>query len=189
MNRPWLIILNGPGSVGKSTIAQALQAMASEPFLHVGGDAFLTMLPKHIWQHPEGVSVTRTVDAQGAPILDIQIGSIVDRALCGMRAAVAALAGEGNNLIVDVIMTNVAEQDDFRRRLGRFNPFFVGVHAPLDIIEARERARGDRMPGVARWQYRRVHAGMRYDLEIDTSINSPAACAGQIATAAGLGRR
>ena len=47
----------------------------------------------------------------------------------------------------------------------------------------RERSRGDRVVGLARWQYDRVHRGMTYDLEIDTSAADPPACATIIKTA------
>ena len=45
------------------------------------------------------------------------------------------------------------------------------------MLEARERQRGDRLIGLARWQFDRVHRDMRYDLEIDTSIATPLECA------------
>ena len=61
--------------------------------------------------------------------------------------------------------------------LADFEVFWVGVYAPLDVLEARERQRGDRLIGLARWQYDRVHEGMNYDLEIDTSIATPMECA------------
>jgi chloramphenicol 3-O phosphotransferase len=57
---------------------------------------------------------------------------------------------------------------------------------PLDVLEERERKRGDRDIGLARWLYDRVHQGIRYDLEIDTSFADPAKCAQQIRAAFGL---
>jgi chloramphenicol 3-O phosphotransferase len=51
------------------------------------------------------------------------------------------------------------------------------VFAPLDILEARERQRGDRRIGLARWQYGRVHKNDVYDLEIDASRATPLECA------------
>lgn len=52
--------------------------------------------------------------------------------------------------------------------------------APLDVLEAREHARGDRLIGLARCQYGRVHRGMIYDLEIDTAVASALECARKI---------
>jgi chloramphenicol 3-O phosphotransferase len=54
------------------------------------------------------------------------------------------------------------------------------------VIERREQARGDRTLGLARWQYDKVHAGMAYDLELDTSDATPEALAGQIKAAFGV---
>jgi chloramphenicol 3-O phosphotransferase len=57
--------------------------------------------------------------------------------------------------------------------LNKFDFRLVGLFAPLDVLEQRELERGDRDIGLARWQHRRVHAGIRYDLEIDTAVRSP----------------
>lgn len=41
-----IVLLNGVGSVGKTAIAKAMQAITAEPFLHVEMDAFLNMMPE-----------------------------------------------------------------------------------------------------------------------------------------------
>ena len=64
--------------------------------------------------------------------------------------------------------------------------FKVGVLAPLDVLEAREAARGDRLIGLARWQVDRVHAGRRYDLEVDSAALTAAQCAERIRDRFGL---
>ncbi|HEX2941157.1 MAG TPA: hypothetical protein VHO91_08925, partial [Rhodopila sp.] len=53
--RAMVIILNGVGSVGKSTTARALQAITARPFLHVAMDTFIDMLPAHLIGHPDGL--------------------------------------------------------------------------------------------------------------------------------------
>ena len=59
--------------------------------------------------------------------------------------------------------------------------------SPRDVVlEARERRRGDRLIGLARWQHGRMHAGMSYDLELDTSQATPAECAKLIKNRFGL---
>ena len=40
-----IILLNGTGSSGKTSLARALQAASRDVFLHVQMDAFLDMLP------------------------------------------------------------------------------------------------------------------------------------------------
>ncbi|HTI83134.1 MAG TPA: chloramphenicol phosphotransferase, partial [Acetobacteraceae bacterium] len=48
------------------------------------------------------------------------------------------------------------------------------------------RSRGDRARGLARWQYDRVHRGMTYDLEIDTTSTTPLENAQKIRDTFGL---
>jgi len=99
--------------------------------------------------------------------------------LLGMRHAVAAMARAGNNLIVDdVLLEN--EMAEYAALLANVTFHAVGVFAPLDVLEARERERGDRLVGLARWQYDRVHQGKRYDLELDTSKATAMECAERI---------
>jgi chloramphenicol 3-O phosphotransferase len=170
-----VILLNGVGSAGKSSIAKALQTITAEPFLHVAMDAFLDMMPARYWDHPDGLAF-ETVHQDGKPAVVIKSGPVVDRTLLGMRHAVAAMARAGNNLIVDdVLLEN--EMAEYASLLADVTFHAVGVFAPLDVLEARERERGDRLIGLARWQYDRVHQGRRYELELDTSKATPAECA------------
>jgi chloramphenicol 3-O phosphotransferase len=170
-----IVILNGVGSAGKGSIAKALQAIATDPFLHVEMDAFLNMLPQASFGHADGV-IFETVEEDGKPLVVIRTGPVARRALCGMRHAVAAMAAQGNNLIIDEVMLN-GETAEYTALLSAFELFLVGVFAPLDLLEARERERGDRTIGLARWQYERVHKGKSYDFEVDTGRATPLECA------------
>ena len=75
---------------------------------------------------------------------------------------------------------------EYTALLAPFQLYRVGVFAPLEVLEARERERGDRLPGLARWQFHRVHQGVTYDLEIDTSRRTSLECAQAIKEAFGL---
>lgn len=183
--RPRVIILNGIGSVGKSATAKALQAIAPRPFLHVAMDTFLDMLPGKLLGDPAGL-VFEAAQDDGKPVVAIRSGPVLQRAMRGMRHAVAAMAAQGNNLIVDEVMTGAGTVQEYRELLRPFDLHLVGLFAPLEVLEARERQRGDREIGLARWQYGRVHQGISYDLEVDTSAVSPAACAQMIRDAFGL---
>ncbi|MER9403473.1 chloramphenicol phosphotransferase [Mesorhizobium caraganae] len=173
-----IVVLNGVGSAGKSSIARALQTITATPFLHVQMDAFIDMLPEALQDHADGFSF-ETVLEDGKPSVVIRSGPVGARAMRGMRHAIAAMAGQGNNLIVDDVIFN-DEIAEYRGLLSAFDLHVVGVMAPLEVLEAREAARGDRMPGLARWQYHRVHKGMDYDLEVDTSQLTPLECARRI---------
>ncbi|MBN9219099.1 MAG: chloramphenicol phosphotransferase [Mesorhizobium sp.] len=173
-----IILLNGAGSAGKSSIARALQGIAAEPFLHVQMDSFLEMLPDALQDHADGFSY-ETMEQDGRPSVVIRAGPVGERALRGMRHAVAAMAGQGNNLIVDDVLCH-GEMPEYVELLSAFDFYLVGVMAPLEVLEAREVLRADRLPGLARWQFERVHRGIRYDLEVDTSIHTPLECAYRI---------
>jgi chloramphenicol 3-O phosphotransferase len=178
---PRIVLLNGVGSAGKSSIARELQRVASRPFLHVQMDTFLDMLPEAYQSHAETFSY-QTISNSGVAEVMIRTGPLGDRVLKGMRHAIRAMAGEGINLIVDDVLmgANDIGNAEYAELMRSFQFYRVGVFASLDVLVARERARGDRMIGLARWQFERVHDGMTYDLEIDTSTASPSACAGLI---------
>lgn len=170
-----IVLLNGVGSAGKSSIAKALQAIASKPYLHVQMDAFLDMLPEAYQAHPESFTY-KTVNENGRPVVVIKPGPVGERLMQGMRHAIAAMAERGNNLIVDDVLMGSAAAE-YAKELAHSSVYWVGVFAPLDILEDRERRRGDRLIGLARWQFERVHREMSYDLEVDTSSALPMECA------------
>jgi chloramphenicol 3-O phosphotransferase len=173
-----IVLLNGVGSSGKGSIAKALQRITAAPFLHIQMDAFIDMMPENSWGHPDWLDF-ETVQEDGKPSVVLKTGPLGERVFRGMRHAVAAMARQGNNLIVDDVMLG-AEKVEYAALLAEFELIRVGVFAPLEVLEARERTRGDRMIGLARWQYERVHKDMVYDLEVDTSRATPLECAERI---------
>jgi chloramphenicol 3-O phosphotransferase len=46
---------------------------------------------------------------------------------------------------------------------------FVKVDCPLDELKRREAARGDRRPGLAEYQFHRVHQNKQYDITVNTA--------------------
>ncbi len=180
-----IVLLNGIGSVGKSSIAKAIQAQAHAIFLHVPMDMFLEMMPFRTLGTPEGLTF-ETAERDGKPVVTVTSGPEQERALKGMRRAIAAMAGLGCNMVVDDVIFEAAVVDEYRALLAPYRLHCVGVHAPLDVLEAREAARGDRAIGLARGQFGVVHRGVTYDLEIDTSTATPEECARRIVAAFGL---
>ena len=180
-----VVLLNGVSSVGKGSVAKALQRIASRPMLHVQMDAFLEMLPAAMFGAPEGY-VFETTLRDGKPVTSITSGPVLERVMVGMRGAVAALAEAGSDVIVDEVTWEPETLADYRRRLAGFEFHLVALRAPLEVIEQRERQRGDRDLGLARWQYERMHVGMAYDLELDTALATPKEIAAAIKSAFGL---
>jgi chloramphenicol 3-O phosphotransferase len=179
-----IVLINGVGSVGKGSVAKALQSIARGWFLHVSMDLFLDMLPDRYFGNPEGM-VFETHEQDGHPAIEITTGPVVERTLAGMRRAVAALAAAGNELIVDDVYT-AREAADYARLLAPFRVHRIGLFAPLEVLEQRERARGDRSIGLARGQFATLHDGLTYDLRLDTSTQSALACAEKIRDRFGL---
>jgi chloramphenicol 3-O phosphotransferase len=114
---------------------------------HVSMDPFFDMLPERIFGDADGL-VFETVQVDGMPSVVIRTGTVVERALRGMRHAVAALVEQGNSVVVDEVMIGQTGQE-YRNILSRFDVRFMGLFAPLGILEARERERGDRQVGLA----------------------------------------
>ena len=185
MSRSQVIVLNGVGSVGKSSTARALQEIAVRPFLHVAMDTFMEMLPPNMMGHPDGLLFERGLE-KGHPSIAIRTGPVLDRAMGGMRHAIAAMADQGNHLVVDEVMLGQGEALAYRALLAAHDLRIVGLFAPLDVLERRERERGDREVGLARWQFERVHRDVVYDLEIDATAATPMANAQKICEAFGL---
>lgn len=170
-----IIFLNGVGSVGKSSIAKMLQSILEEAYLHVSVDHFIDMMPEKYIGDPQGISFNQSLE-DGKPVVEISTGKIGQVAMRGMKHAIAALAKQGNNLIIDEVLIG-NEMEEYTELLKPFQVFYVGIFAPLDVIEARELSRQDRLIGLARWQYNRVHQHKSYDLEIDTTTLSSLDCA------------
>jgi chloramphenicol 3-O phosphotransferase len=180
-----IILLNGAGSAGKSSIARAILAAARDVFLHVQMDTWLEMMPQRTLGTAEGLAFD-TAQVEGKPVVRVTSGAAQERALRGMRAAVAAMAAEGCDMVVDEVMFDPRVMADYRARLAGFDLRTVGVFAPLAVLEARELARGDRVIGLARAQIDLVHRGQVYDFTVDTSTASAEDCARAIVARFGL---
>ncbi len=182
--RPRVIVLNGPGSSGKSSAARALQKIARGPLIHVAMDAFLDMLPDSLIGHPDGLAFD-AVQIEGHRTIIVRTGPVCERLLTGMRASVAALARAGNDLIVDDVMLR-GEIAIYRDLLPFADLRFVGFFLPLEVLEAREAARGDREIGLARGQVDSFSREDGYDLIVDNPEADPERIAAEIRDAFGL---
>ncbi|KAB0650699.1 chloramphenicol phosphotransferase CPT family protein [Burkholderia diffusa] len=170
-----IILLNGVGSSGKTSLARALQSASKDAFLHVQMDAFVAMLPPRYLDDPDGFTFASSTD-DGKDVVSIHSGAVTQRVMRGMRRAMVALAAEGNNLIVDEVLLG-DEKNDYARLFEPFELVTVGVYCSLKVLEERERQRSDRLVGLARWQYDKVHTGMTYNVTVDTSEATPEECA------------
>ena len=160
-----VIYLNGSSSAGKTTLAEALLDVLEEPYLYFSINLFDEI--------PSRKQIKRGL------VPDIRYFEM------GFAECIAALARSGNNVIVDDVIAppqhlpagqEFDALDLLRHRVKILSPFdvlFVKVFCPLDELERREVARGDRTIGLARNQYEQVHRYAVYDVEVDTSAEAP----------------
>lgn len=163
-----IVYLNGVPSAGKTSIGVALQNALQEPFLLLGVDTFLRMLPRRTfasgWLMPApegGVRPTAKMRESVRP---------------PMLATLAALAPHFD-LIVDDVIPDAETLERTIEALAPFRVLFVRVECALEIAEQRERERPDRSDGMARGLAPTVHAHGVYDLTVDSGEMSPGECA------------
>ena len=184
---PIILLLNGPSSSGKSILSDLLQSKLQEPFLHIGIDKIIDMMPYWInnWEGGKselGFWWQETKDPEGNKICEIKMGPYAQKISQTYKEVVITLAKNGHNIIVDEVAFGNKEIEIWREKLSEFNTLYIGIHCPLLTLEERERARGDRILGSARHQFHTVHENINYDLEVDTDMNSIEACADLIIT-------
>src|SRR6204780_306660 len=172
-----VIVLNGPSSSGKTTLAQALQDVLDDTWLVFGIDTLISALPLSLLDiHPEATlgahprdHVVRdggiSFDAVGA----ITVGAEFRRLESAWLQGLATIAGQGVHFILDEVFLDGAHaQDRLRHALAGYRVAWIGVPCDLDVLNKREREPGARGAGEAEGQSRRVHDGVRYDLVVDT---------------------
>ena len=171
-----IIYLNGPSSCGKSTLSKALQEALALPFLHIGIDKVIGMMPhKFNWESDppsKGFSFKADYDEDGVLIQELQVGPFGKQIIQAYEEIVVTLATLKHHLIVDDIGLRKSEVDRWKERLKNYQVLYVGLFASLETLEKREQERGDRIVGSARDQFKRIHRGVIYDLEIDTEKNT-----------------
>ncbi|MFG2889697.1 chloramphenicol phosphotransferase CPT [Streptomyces sp. NPDC048248] len=169
-----VIVLNGGSSSGTSSLARALQHALPRPWLTFGVDTFGEALPPTLQDSPDGLLV--------APDGQVTVGPAYRALESAWRDGIAAMARGGTGVILDEVFLGGHEgQRRWQSALEGLEVLWVGVRCDPDVAAARERARGDRVVGMAAAQADLVHKGVRYDLEVDTSAATPDACARRIA--------
>jgi chloramphenicol 3-O phosphotransferase len=128
MNHPSIpgsiILINGPSSSGKTTLALAVQKQIDIPFLRFSFDLFLDnkVLPLDQIRN-------------GAFAWDLMRPSVFHQCL-------PALATAGNHLIFDHIIETISWLEDLLQSISGLDVFFVGLHCSLPELERRELQRG-----------------------------------------------
>jgi len=148
-----IIIINGPSSSGKTTLALALQKQLDLPFIRFSFDLFL--------------------DHKAFPSEQIKSGKFSwdlmrPSVFRGIQQCLPALATAGNNILFDHIIETKAWLYDLISQVSELDVFFVGLHCSLPELERREIQRGNRREGEARQDFQTVHSITSYDLELNS---------------------
>src|SRR4051812_16827697 len=134
------------------------------------------MLPPDYWNsHPAGFTLEKS--DRGT---EVKTGPVAQKMNRAMLDTIETLARTGNNLIVDDVILSEDYLNSCLETLKNFRHLLVKVHCPLEIAEQRERERGDRETGFAKFQYNLVQAIEGYDFVVDTAAFGPHECALQI---------
>lgn len=181
-----IVILNGAPRSGKSSIIAALQENAEGIWTNLGVDAYNAFVTPP--QYRPGIGLR-----PGGERPDLE--PIVGALYAALYESIAAHSRLGLNVVADVGHHDDYSQPlrtlaDGARRLAGLPVLFVGVRCPIEVIMQRrnpgqvDRADmyltgtpGDPVPlPVRRWQVE-VHRPGIYDLEVDTSRQTPVECA------------
>jgi chloramphenicol 3-O phosphotransferase len=169
-----VIVLNGGSSSGKTTIARCLQAILPERWIALGIDDLVDALPTSLQDSGAGIGL--------GPHGEVTPGEGFRELEAAWMTGVATMARAGARIIVDdVFLGGAASQERTRTQLAGLEVLWVGVRCDPEIAEGREIARGDRVIGMAAAQAEAVHHGVIYDVEVDTGVTEPLACARAIA--------
>lgn len=184
-----IIFLNGSSSAGKTTLAKVLQDRLNDPWFHIALDQFRDGMPGRYrgMNAPEGTPGhmgMNVVPAQcgDTVVTEVVLGEVGQSMLRGMHKAISAFATAGNNVIIDDLIMQPETLEHYVSVLAHHWVLFAGIRCPLAVVNQRETTRPGRFPGTAQSHYDKVHAHECYDIEVDTSVASPVACADKIIT-------
>ncbi len=158
-----VILLNGASSSGKSSIGRALLPLLADPWFLVPVDVIS--------------GLRSTVHTR--ELTEAEIADMLTRTRRGYHRVVAALAAEGNNVIMDYPLSEPWRLTDLLDVLAPYDVTLVDVHCSDEELARRERARQDRPLGLANSQS--VFEHPEQDLTVDTTNETPEACAQLIA--------
>jgi chloramphenicol 3-O phosphotransferase len=169
-----IIFLNGPSSSGKTSISKSIQKLSDFPWLRIGIDTLIDMIPQdYFGEGPKaalGFSVCSKIDDDGIPKTTIHMGPYGEQVSHTVPKMVRLLADLGHHIIVDEVLLG---ENHYQNILEGIPTYYIGITCALDILEKREKERGNRCLGMARTQNDIVHKAIqRYDLMVDTSLAS-----------------
>ncbi len=156
-----IILLNGPSSSGKSTLAKTLQKRIAETrnkqYAVISIDDFLPMTAEE-------------------PIYEDDVFAI-SLLLCE-AAQRTVLKNDG--VIIDHVITSRRIFEQLRQMLQEYDLRLVRVTCPLEVLRKREQERKNRCLGSAEASQKYLFPQDGYDVTVDTHANTALECADRI---------
>ena len=155
-----VILLNGPSSSGKSTLADSLQ----------------TLIYEQRKERYEIVSIDtymRKVLTTDEPIYEDDVFEI-SADICTDAMNVLQTC---DGVIIDHVITSERIDRQLAESLHTYRLYRVHVTCPLSILQEREKQRGDRFIGSAQASAEYLYPKDGYDITVDTHAMSADACA------------
>ena len=153
---PDAILLSGPSSAGKSSIAKALQRK-----LRDSGSAVIISLDDYLQM------------SANEPIWEDDVFAIMPH----MCEDIAEALHNGKTVIIDHVITSARIYRALNNAAHGFQMKTVLVSCDVETLRRRETERGDRCSGSAEASLQYLYPKTEYDLCVDSSEASPAALA------------
>lgn len=157
-----IILLNGPSSSGKSTLAKSLQKLIeekrNEKFGIVSIDDFLKMTAEDAIYEDDVFEISEKLCEKTLEVLESNPGVIVDHVITSER---------------------IFKQ--LKDKLSPYRLYLIHVTCPLDVLKQREKERKNRCAGSAESSYKYLFPKDGYDLTVDTHILGTDECSLKIA--------
>ena len=165
-----ILLLNGPSSAGKTTLAWEMQTNAPSYWYWLPLDCFLDAVPSRQWDADEEAAFCAAFSLH--------------------HDCVRLASDQGKDIIADTVLCGADSFASFKGMFDGYPIITVKVTCPVEELNRRERARGDREIGLAADQAAMMAAQEGYDLIVDTHAQSTEECARRImALLADPGRR
>ena len=156
-----IILLNGPSSSGKSTLAKALRQLIAEKSHEQYGiisiDDFLKMSAVDPIYEDDVFAISYEMCKKTLELLETSDGAIIDHVITSER-----------------IFRQLKES------LAQHKLYMIKAFCPVEILREREKARGNRCPGSAEASLMYLFPKDGYDFAVDTNSMTTAECARKI---------
>lgn len=149
-----VLVLNGPSSSGKSSIARELVRLWGAGLVHLEGDVYEREQEGHDLPYNETIKNFDLLATQHAE--------------------------NGIDVVVVTVFQTLGDLIACLENFRTCEAFLIGVRCAVPVLKERELRRGDRSVGLAADQNLVVHRHGIYDFEVDSSTSSVVECANEI---------